>query len=195
MVEKIKQLCVKYEEIIVYLIVGVINTIVSWAACFLVELFLDPDISWQNFVINTVGWVAGVIFGYFANRKYVFKSTNPEMLKEFMGFAGGRVSTWIMDIVLMFVLVNLIHMDYWIAKIFISSVLVMIANYLLSKFFVLEVVVFEVSVYVLTDKITILRGGVVETFVTMQSDSQLRPIGLCDCNRVGVGHDGIYRRY
>ncbi len=136
--EKIKQLFVKYEEIIVYLIVGVINTIVSWAACFLVELFLDPDISWQNFVINTVGWVAGVVFGYFANRKYVFKSTNPEMLKEFMGFAGGRVSTWIMDIVLMFVLVNLIHMDYWIAKIFISSVLVMIANYLLSKFFVFK---------------------------------------------------------
>lgn len=138
MVEKIKQLFVKYEEIIVYLIVGVINTIVSWAACFLVELFLDPGISWQNFVINTVGWVAGVVFGYFANRKYVFKSTNPEMMKEFLGFAGGRVSTWIMDIVLMFVLVNLIHMDYWIAKIFISSVLVMIANYLLSKFFVFK---------------------------------------------------------
>ena len=136
--EKIKQLFVKYEEIIVYLIVGVINTIVSWAACFLVELFLDPGISWQNFVINTVGWVAGVVFGYFANRKYVFKSTNPEMMKEFLGFAGGRVSTWIMDIVLMFVLVNLIHMDYWIAKIFISSVLVMIANYLLSKFFVFK---------------------------------------------------------
>lgn len=136
--EKIKQLYVKYEEIIVYLIVGVINTIVSWAACFLAELFLDPSISWQNFVINTVGWVAGVVFGYFANRKYVFKSTNPEMLKEFMGFAGGRVSTWIMDIVLMFVLVNMIHMNYWIAKIFISSVLVMIANYLLSKFFVFK---------------------------------------------------------
>lgn len=138
MVEKIKQLFVKYEEIIVYLIVGVINTIVSWAACFLAELFLNPNISWQNFVINTVGWVAGVVFGYFANRKYVFKSTNPEMMKEFLGFAGGRVSTWLMDIVLMFVLVNLIHMDYWIAKIFISSVLVMIANYLLSKFFVFK---------------------------------------------------------
>ena len=138
MVEKIKQLFVKYEEIIVYLIVGVINTMVCWLACFLAELFLDPNISWQNIVINIVGWVAGVIFGYFANRKYVFKSTNPEMMKEFLGFAGGRVSTWLMDIVLMFVLVNMIHMNYWIAKIFISSVLVMIANYLLSKFFVFK---------------------------------------------------------
>ena len=68
MVEKIKQLFVKYEEIIVYLIVGVINTMVCWLACFLAELFLDPNISWQNIVINIVGWVAGVIFGYFANR-------------------------------------------------------------------------------------------------------------------------------
>lgn len=138
MVEKIKQLFVKYEEIIVYLIVGVINTIVCWLACFLAELFLDPNISWQNIVINIVGWVAGVIFGYFANRKYVFKSTNPEMMKEFLGFAGGRVSTGMMDIVLMLVLVNIIHMDYWIAKIFISSVLVTVANYLLSKFFVFK---------------------------------------------------------
>ena len=86
-----------------------------------------------------MGWVAGVIFGYFANRKYVFKSTNPEMMKEFLSFAGGRVFTGLMmDIVLMVVLVNLIHMDYWIAKIFISSVLVVIANYLLSKFFVFK---------------------------------------------------------
>ena len=138
MIEKIKALLVKYEEIIVYLIVGVLDTIVSWVACFLAELLLNADISWQNMIINTIGWVAGVIFGYFANRKWVFKSTNPEILKEFTAFAGGRVSTWLLDILIMFVTVNLIHMDYWIAKIFISSVLVMIANYVLSKLFVFK---------------------------------------------------------
>ncbi len=138
MTEKIKALFIKYEEIIVYLIVGVLNTIVSWGACFVAELFLSPDIGWQNATINTIGWVAGVVFGYFANRKWVFKSTNPEIFKEFMAFAGGRVSTWLLDIVIMFVTVNLIHMDYWIAKIFISSVLVMISNYVLSKLFVFK---------------------------------------------------------
>ena len=138
MIEKIKALLVKYEEIIVYLIVGVLNTIVSWVACFLAELLLNADISWQNMIINTIGWVAGVVFGYFANRRWVFKSTNPEIMKEFIAFAGGRVSTWLLDIVIMFVTVNLIHMNYWIAKIFISSVLVMIANYVLSKLFVFK---------------------------------------------------------
>ena len=102
------------------------------------ELFLNPDIGWQNDIINVIGWVAGVVFGYFANRKWVFKSTNPEILKEFISFAGGRVTTGILDIVIMRVAVNVIHMDYWIAKIFISSVLVMIANYVLSKLFVFK---------------------------------------------------------
>ena len=121
-----------------YLIVGVLNTIVSWGACFVAELFLNPDISWQNDIINVIGWVAGVVFGYFANRKWVFKSTNPEILKEFTSFAGGRITTGIMDIVIMRVTVNVMHMDYWIAKIFISSVLVMISNYVLSKLFVFK---------------------------------------------------------
>ena len=32
MIEKIKALCVKYREILVYLIVGVLTTIFSWLA-------------------------------------------------------------------------------------------------------------------------------------------------------------------
>ena len=139
MIEKIKALCVKYEEIIAYLIVGVLTTLVSWGACWIFEAtLLNPDIGWQNALINTLGWVAGVLFGYVTNRKYVFKSTNPHILKEFSQFAGARVSTWILDIVIMYVTVNLIQMNYWIAKIFISSVLVMIANYVFSKVFVFK---------------------------------------------------------
>lgn len=139
MIQKIKDLCKKYEEILIYLIVGVLTTIVSWGACFVAEFCgLNSQIEWQNGVINTIGWVAGVLFGYVTNRKYVFKSKNPHILKEFAGFAGGRVSTWILDIVIMYVAVNVIAMDYWIAKIFISSVLVMIANYVISKLFVFK---------------------------------------------------------
>ena len=99
---------------------------------------MNSGVEWQNAVINTIGWIAGVLFGYVTNRKYVFKSTNPQILKEFTQFAGARVSTWILDIVIMYVTVNMIHMDYWIAKIFISSVLVMIANYVFSKLFVFK---------------------------------------------------------
>ena len=137
MVEKIKALLIKYEEIIVYLVVGVLNTIVSWGACFVGELLgLDPTIEVQNGILNTIGWVVGVVFGYFANRIYVFKSTNPQILKEFIQFAGGRVSTWRMDILIMFIMVNVLNVDYWISKICVAAVLVMIANYVISKLLV-----------------------------------------------------------
>lgn len=137
--EKCRELMNKYREIIVYLIVGVLTTIVSWVACFVFERFLlNPDISWQNALLNTIGWIAGVCFAYPTNRRWVFQSTNPEILKEFGEFAVSRLSTWILDIVIMELTVNVWSMNYWVAKIFISSVLVVILNYVFSKVFIFK---------------------------------------------------------
>ncbi len=133
MVDNVKKLLIKYREIIVYLIVGVLTTLVSWAASFLLKLFLDPELVFQNFLINTGGWVAGVCFAYPTNRIFVFRSTNPHILAEFLGFSASRLSTWILDILVMALTVNVFSMDYWIAKIFISSILVTVLNYVISK--------------------------------------------------------------
>ena len=135
----IKNLYKKYEEIIKYLIFGVLTTVVSLVTYYiLVYTILDPNKPLELQIANIISWITCVTFAYITNRKYVFKSTNPEVMKEFIAFASGRISTGVMDIVIMFVTVNLFSMDYWIAKIFISSVLVMIANYLLSKLFVFK---------------------------------------------------------
>lgn len=159
--KKIKELLEKYREVIVYLIVGVLTTIFSWAALFVGKIFLDVDISWQNFLNNTISWIAGVVFAYPLNRKWVFRSTNPKILKEFTGFASSRVSTWILDVIVMWFFVNVItlkapikwacgliqyfpdeetlgNLNYWIAKIFISSVLVMVTNYVISKLLIFK---------------------------------------------------------
>lgn len=136
MIEKLKALYVKYEEIIVYLIVGVLNTIVSWAAWYLCAFtILDAQIVWQNAVLSAIQWIVGVVFGYVMNRKYVFKSKNPRIMKEFLEFSGGRVSTWILDTVMMILLVNILSVNEYVSKI-IVAVLVMIGNYLISKFLV-----------------------------------------------------------
>lgn len=139
MIKLIKDLMIKYREIIIYLIVGVLTTIFSWAACWVAELLgLDSTIEWQNHIINTIGWVAGVLFAYPLNRKWVFQSTNPQILKEFTGFASSRLSTWILDILIMWLTVNVWGLHYWIAKIFISSVVVMILNYVFSKILIFK---------------------------------------------------------
>ena len=158
--EKIKELYKKYEEIIIYLIVGVLTTIVSWLACFVAKFFLDSNISFQNFVINTISWVVGVTFAYPLNRAWVFKSKNKHILKEFGGFAASRISTWVLDVLIMWFFINIVSFKiallklltfvnltfsdidtedkvyYWFVKIFISAVLVTIANYVFSKFLV-----------------------------------------------------------
>lgn len=136
MTEKIKELWIKYEEIITYLIVGVLNTIVSWGAFFICAYtILDAQVVWQNVLLSIISWVAGVVFGYFMNRKYVFKSKEPNIWKEFLQFSGGRVSTWILDAVMMVLMVNVLSLNETFSKLFVS-VLVMIGNYLISKLFV-----------------------------------------------------------
>ena len=43
--DKIKQLFIKYEEIIIYLIVGVLTTVVSWGAAWVAKFFLDDTVA------------------------------------------------------------------------------------------------------------------------------------------------------
>ncbi len=136
--ERWKELWVKYEEIIAYLIVGVLNTLVSWAAWFLCAYtVLDAGVVWQNVALSVISWVVGVVFGYVMNRKYVFKSKEPDVMKEFLQFSGGRVSTWALDAVMMVLMVNLLSINEAFSKVFVS-VLVMIGNYLISKLFVFK---------------------------------------------------------
>ena len=137
MTEKCKALYRQYEEIIVYLIVGVLTTIVAWTAKFVANALLFRNTMYptpfENTVLSTINWVAGVIFAYFTNRRFVFKSKKP-MRKEAPKFVLSRVSTWILDIVVMQVLTAL-NINLVVASV-ISAVLVTIANYVFSKLFV-----------------------------------------------------------
>ena len=137
MIEKIKALWIKYEEIIAYLIVGGLTTVVSWAAKFLANFLLFDNTMYptpfQNIVLSIINWTAGVIFAYFTNRKYVFKSHAP-MMSEAPKFVLSRVSTLILDMVVMQVL-TAVGVNLLIATV-ISAVLVIIGNYVFSKLFV-----------------------------------------------------------
>lgn len=140
-----KKLYKKYEELINYIIVGFATTVVYLIACLIFKLFWDPEVVIENVLINTFGWLVGVIFAYFTNRAFVFKSKNPNMWAEFIKFTAGRLLTWGLDVFLMWLFVNVWNLSitvfgyfiesYWVGK-FISCVLVMIANYVISKLIV-----------------------------------------------------------
>lgn len=138
MLNKIIELIKKYREIVSYLIVGGMTTVVSMAVFYIsVWTFLDGNNPFQLQVANVLSWIAGVSFAYVTNRKYVFESKNSNILQELTKFVGARVVTLLQDMAVMFILTSLLSINYNFAKIF-SAVLVVIINYVLSKLFVFK---------------------------------------------------------
>lgn len=132
----IKNIYEKYKEIINYLIFGVLTTVISLIVYYgLTYTIINPDNAFMLQVANVISWIAGVLFAYFTNRKYVFDSKNENKLKEFSSFVGARITTLLLDMAIMGVGVSLLHGNDKIMKL-ISQVLVIVGNYLLSKIFV-----------------------------------------------------------
>jgi putative flippase GtrA len=137
--DKIKEFCIKHREILVYLIVGGLTTVVAWGCKFLWNFLFYagtklPTVG-QNTVLSVVENVSGIAFAYPTNRKWVFQSKNPNILSELVGFVGSRLATWIMGWLLNMLMVNVLGISVFISTI-VVGVLVVIGNYVFSKLFV-----------------------------------------------------------
>jgi len=126
----------KLYEIVRYLIVGVLTTLIGLLSYYgLVYTVLNPENAIELQIANIISWIVSVIFAYITNRIFVFKSKNKNKLKEITSFVGSRVVTLLMDMGIMFVGVTTLHFNDKFIKI-ISQVLVIIFNYIFSKLFV-----------------------------------------------------------
>lgn len=128
----------KYEEIVNYLIVGGLTTVVSLGTYYLcVYTFLNPDNAFQLQVANIISWICAVTFAYFTNRTFVFKSKRTDMFKEAVSFYGSRVATLLMDMGIMFLFVTVFHFNDKIMKL-VVQVIVTVLNYVFSKLLVFK---------------------------------------------------------
>ncbi len=136
--KKIKELYLNYKEVINYLIFGVLTTIVSLVVYYIsVYTFLDPENALQLQIANVISWIAGVTFAYFTNRKYVFESKTKNKVKEAGKFVFARLTTLILDMLIMWLGVTILHLNDKVFKL-IAQVLVIVSNYVLSKVFVFK---------------------------------------------------------
>lgn len=136
--KKIKELYYKYEEIISYLIVGGLTTVVSLATYYLlVYTILNPKEAVELQIANIISWIASVTFAYFTNRKYVFKAKEKISFKEGINFYLSRVSTLLLDMLMMYIFVSVLKFDDKIIKL-IVQIIVIVLNYVLSKFIVFK---------------------------------------------------------
>lgn len=134
MLEKMRNLMIKYWDIFIYLIFGVLTTVVNY-------LVYLPCYNWLHLsasVSNMIAWCVAVVFAYVTNKPFVFKShdwswktVGPELAK----FIGCRIGSGFVETAIILVAVDLLHFDGNIWKL-ITSVLVVILNYVGSKLFV-----------------------------------------------------------
>lgn len=120
------------KEVIFYVIFGLLTTFVNISIFYLLTLIhLDENIA------NIIAIVLAVLFAYFTNRKIVFNSTAntfKEKLKEFYKFMLGRAFTMVVEMVVFYLLFNIMGIQEMISKLVIS-VIVIVLNFFISKFF------------------------------------------------------------
>lgn len=140
--KKLLKLYKKYEELVNYLIVGVLTTIVSIGVKYgLLFTILEASSAIQLQIAIIISWICAVTFAYVTNRIFVFKSKCKEIMKEVVSFFGARILTLLMEMVIMWFFVTLLKMDSNMWVIFwtmVTQVLIMAGNYIISKLFVFK---------------------------------------------------------
>lgn len=167
---KLKELYRKHREVIVYLFFGVMTTAVSYGVFFGLQIFgrlvlgiatdaADPGYDGGKYyalvaVAQVLQWVAGVLFAFFTNRKWVFEATGERMLPQLMKFAVSRLATFGLDSLVTFGVIAALQAGGYsaptvsfiitveltadvVAKL-VSAVVVIVSNYITSKLFVFK---------------------------------------------------------
>lgn len=161
-----KKLWEKYREIIVYIIVGVLTTVVAYgvrllilypfAAVFSLDLAsreaeMVAKVSLLRSIAQSVGWIAGVVFAFIPNKRWVFRNNDNEkktVRVQFGAFVASRFGTYFVELglaVLLPMLLNavgyrafhlIIEVNSDNLSMLISMVVVTVLNYVLSKLLV-----------------------------------------------------------
>lgn len=131
-----KHLFIKYKELIIYIIVGIITTLVNFTVYYVsTRIFnLSPYIS------NIIAWMIAVTFAFITNKLVVFKSMNKNtqtILKEGISFISMRLISLGFDMATMYIIISIMHWNDLIGKI-ISQVIVVILNYIFSKLYIFK---------------------------------------------------------
>ena len=148
--EKIKKLihALLNKETITYVLFGVLTTLVN------LVVFKAFDVVFGGklyLLTNSIAWVAAVVFAYITNKLFVFESKSWKfdvLKKEIPSFVGARVASYFIEQAGLWFFVELLHFDEktfdfivitlsgkMVAKL-ILGVLVVIINYVLSKFII-----------------------------------------------------------
>jgi len=139
MLDKMMNLLKKYRSQIVYLIFGVLTTVVNYLVFFPCSSYLEKTgFQYAVAVSNTIAWVFAVLFAYVTNKPFVFESHDwswKVVAPEFAKFVSTRLASLLIETVIISVTVDMLHWNKLVWKV-LTSVLVVVLNYVGSKLLV-----------------------------------------------------------
>lgn len=150
--EKIKELLIKYKELISYVIFGALTTLVNFVTFYILESFI---LKGENayLVNNAIAWFVSVVFAYVTNKLFVFDSKSWEIkivAKEVTEFFGARILSFLIEEAGLWLFVDLMKFGEFSYTIFgfeitgnliaklVLSVIVVILNYFFSKLWIFK---------------------------------------------------------
>ena len=126
----------KYKQTILYLIFGVLSTIVN----ILTYVFCTRNLNIEFLISNWIAWIVAVLFAYITNKFFVFESKEINikfLIKELSSFVSCRLLSGIIEMILMYIMISLMSLNDFIVKI-ITNVVVVILNFIFSKLIIFK---------------------------------------------------------
>ncbi len=146
MINKVRNLLIKYKELILYGIFGVFTTAVNFVVFWISGKLLGEEL---YLVSNAVAWLAAITFAYFSNKLFVFQSKSfaPKVIVGEMSiFFSSRILTFFIEEGGMWLFVDALRFSELSVSVFgfeiggqmiakaVVGIVVIIINYILTKF-------------------------------------------------------------
>ena len=140
-----KQLFLKYKEIVLYIFFGVVTTLVNFVVFKLCNLLFGTHL---YLISNVIAWAVAVLTAFFTNKLWVFESKSWDaavLRRELPTFVGARVFSFLIEEAGLFLAIDLLGIGalsfalpfitvqgHDACKIFLT-VVVLVLNYIFSK--------------------------------------------------------------
>ena len=129
--KKLYDLFIKYKEVILYLVFGGLTTLVNIVGYMLFTRLFGLD----TMIANGIALTISILFAYVTNKLFVFESrteTFRAALREFVSFIACRIATAVLDMLIMYITVDMLGWYDMVMKI-LDNIIVIVLNFVFSK--------------------------------------------------------------
>lgn len=126
----------KHKEVLLYLFFGGLAVFLNLG----LFVFFTKNLGWGDLFANVVDWIICVLFQFITNKTWVFAAETDStkgLVAQLTGFFGGRLLTLLLEELILGIFIVGLHWNRIAVKLA-AQIFVIVANYVISKFFVFK---------------------------------------------------------